>query len=132
MQRENTLQHLRRKLEAIAEPLGGSAIDPYDLDRFLTRLPFRFYDFYLDSPPSVESVETLVRLGVPRWALVSRGVVGEVASLLAARRKRGLASVRQARLLRARGHPRPWSVRFEDVGAELYRLGEGWPLVGAD
>jgi hypothetical protein len=98
------------------------ALSPYDVDRFLALGPYYFYDPALDGPPTVESVERLVKLGVPRWPLTNKGTVNEVFSLLEARRSRGLASVPQARLLRARGHPRPWAVLFVDVGAELYRL----------
>jgi hypothetical protein len=124
MQRENTLHYLRRKLSAIAAT-GGSPLDAYDLDRFLVREPARFYDPYLDSEPSPESVRTLVRAGCPSWPLINKGIVNEVFALLMVRRERGLATVRQARYLRDRGHPRPWSVRFEDVSTELCRLKEG-------
>jgi hypothetical protein len=124
--RSKTLRYLQAKLSAIAESR-GTPLDAYDLDRFLVRLPLRFYDAYLDSPPSVESVETLVEAGVPRWPLVNRGIVNEVAGLLAARRARGLATPKQARYLRYRGHPRPWSVRFEDVSEQLRRLRKGEP-----
>jgi hypothetical protein len=96
---------LRRKLSAIAAS-GGSPRDAYDLDRFLVRLPLRYYDSDLDSPPTVQQVNTLVKLGVPRWPLINRGIVGEVFALLKARRENGLSSVAQA-----------WN-----VGAELYRL----------
>jgi hypothetical protein len=106
MQRKSTLDLLRRKLEAIAGGLNVPLRDPLDLDGFLIRggIP-RFYDPYLDSPPSTKSVATLVRLGVPSWPLVNRGVVNEGFSLLAARRESGLSTVRQARLLRARVIP---------------------------
>ena len=128
MQRENTLHYLRRKLSAIAAT-GGSPLDAYDLDRFLVREPARFYDPYLDSEPWPESVRTLVRAGCPSWPLINKGIVNEVFHLLAARRERGLATVRQARYLRERGHPRPWSVRFEDVSTELRRLRKGGAFV---
>jgi len=127
MQRENTLQYLRRKLSALAES-GGSRLDAYDLDRFLIREPTRFYHPYLDSEPSAESIQTLVRAGCPSWPLINKGIVNEVFHLLAARRERGLATVRQGRYLRDRGHPRPWSVRFENVSTELHRLKEGQRL----
>jgi hypothetical protein len=124
MHLETTVELLRRKLSAIAES-GGSPLDPYDLDRFLTRETFLFYDSYLDSPPTVESVRTLVKAGVPAWPLVNKGIVNETFALLKARRERGLSTVRQARLLRERGHPRPWSVLFVHVEGELRRLREG-------
>jgi hypothetical protein len=122
--RSKTFAYLRSKLEAIANSPGG-ALDAYDLDLFLIRGPMRFWDDYLDSPPSVESVRALVEAGVPRWALVNRGIVNEVEALLAARRERRLATLRRARYLRDRGHPRSWSVRAQDVSAELRRLKEG-------
>ena len=111
--RRKTVEYLRNKFEAIAR-LGGSPLDAYDLDRFLIRLPSRYYDPYLDSAPSAASVSALVRMGCPRWPLVNR-----------VRRERGLASPRQARYLRARGHPRPWAVLGVDVSDELSRLREG-------
>jgi hypothetical protein len=122
--RRKTVEYLRNKFEAIAR-LGGSPLDAYDLDRFLIRLPSRYYDPYLDSAPSAASVSALVRMGCPRWPLVNRGIVNEVFDLLRVRRERGLASPRQARYLRARGHPRPWAVLGVDVSDELSRLREG-------
>jgi hypothetical protein len=95
MQKESTLDSLRRKLSAIAAS-GGSPLDAYDLDRFLVRLPLRYYDSDLDSPPTVQQVNTLVKLGVPWWPLINRGIVGEVFALLKARREKGLSSVAQA------------------------------------
>ena len=97
--RSKTVDYLRAKLAAIGEAR-GPVVDPYDLDRFLTRLPNRFYDCYLDGPSTVNSVEALARLGVSRWALVSRGVVVEVFELIKARRNRGLACIRQPCYLR--------------------------------
>jgi hypothetical protein len=122
--RSKTFAYLFAKHAAISNS-GGSPLDPYDLDRFLVRLPSCYYDAYLDSSPSAASVSALTRLEVRRWPLVNKGIVNEVASLLAARRERGLAIVRQSHYLRAGGHPRPWSVRFEDVSAKLRRLREG-------
>jgi hypothetical protein len=98
MQRENTLHHLRRKLSAISEGR-GSVFDPYDLDRFLIRLPLHYHDSYLDSSPSEEAVRELEEEGCPRWPLVSKGSVNQTTAFLAFRRNRRL----QARLLRARG-----------------------------
>jgi hypothetical protein len=126
-QRESTLRYLRSKLSAISAAR-GAPLDPYDLDRFVIRTPLRFYDAYLDSAPTSAQVETLVKAGGPRWPLINKGIVGEVFTLLAARRDRGLATVRQARLLRALGHRRPWSVAFVDVDEELRRLKEGRSL----
>jgi hypothetical protein len=125
--RNKTLAYLRAKWEAVANS-SGLAFDVYDLDSFLVRVPMRFWDDYLDSPPTIESVETLVRIGIPRWPLINRGTVNEVFALLAARRERGLATPRQARLLRDRGHPRPWSVLFVDVSEQLRRLEERRPV----
>ena len=90
----------------------------------MVRLPLRYYDPYLDSAPSAE----LVRAACPSWPLINKGLANEVFHLLAARKERGLASLRQARYLRDRGHPRPWSVRFENVSTELHRLKEGQRL----
>jgi hypothetical protein len=121
MREKTTLQALRRKLSVIAESY-GMALAPYDVDRFLALGPYAFYDPVMDGPPSVESVERLVRLGIPRHPLINRGTVAEVFAILDARRSKGLASVPQARLLRDRRHPRPWAVLFTEVGSELYRL----------
>jgi hypothetical protein len=121
MREKTTVELLKRKLAELTAT-SGMALSPYDVDRFLALGPYHFYDPALDGPPTVESVETLVKLGVPRWPLTNKGTVAEVFSLLEARRLRGLASVPQARLLRDRGHPRPWTVLFADVGSELYRL----------
>ena len=117
MQKKTTLNPEPRKLEALADPL--------DIDKFLASEPHRFYDSALDAPPSVKAVETLVKLGIPRQFLTSRGVVGEAGALLKVRREKSLASVRAARLLRDAGAERPWSVRFIDVRAETGRLREG-------
>jgi hypothetical protein len=124
MQGENTLHYLRRKLSAISEGR-GSVFDPYDLDRFQIRLPLHYHDSYLDSPPSEEAVRELEEEGCPRWPLVSKGSVNQATAFLAFRRNRRLASPVQARLLRAQGHPRPWSVRETDVSRELVQLQEG-------
>ena len=70
MREKTTLESLTRKLSALAES-SGMALSPYDVDRFLALGPYYFYDPALDGPPTVESVETLVRLGVPRWPLSS-------------------------------------------------------------
>jgi hypothetical protein len=121
MHLETTVEQLRRKLSTISETY-GMALAPYDVDRFLALGPYYFYDAALDGPPTVESVETLVKLGVPRWPLTNKGTVAEVFAILDARRSKGLASVPQARLLRDKGHPRPWAVLFTEVGSELYRL----------
>jgi hypothetical protein len=122
--RRKTFEYLRAKHAAISNS-GGSPLDAYDLDLFLVRLPDRYWDSYLDSVPSVESVNELVEAAVPRWPLVSRGAVNEVNDFLAARRARGLATIRQTRLLRDLGHPRPGAVLFVDVSTELRCLLEG-------
>jgi hypothetical protein len=84
--------------------------DPLDLDTFVAlEAGVYFDDPALRDPPSVANIETLTRLGCPRWALTSKDVVGEVFDLLKVRRKRGLASVAQARMLRSWGHPKPWA-----------------------
>jgi len=108
-QRENTLSSLRRKLSEVARVGIGAARDPLDLDSFLSLGvgQYLFSDPYLRSPPSPKSVETLTRLGCPAWPLVNRGVVNEVFALLKTRRKKGLASPRQAQLLRDLGHTKP-------------------------
>jgi hypothetical protein len=125
MREKTTLEELRRKLAALTQAY-RTIRDPYDLDTFLELAAgTRFYDADLDKPPSVKAVETLAKLGVPRWALTSRGIVSEIEHLLAVRRGKGLASINQARLLRDKGHPRPWSVKFTEVSAELYRLRRG-------
>ena len=89
--RSKTFEYLRAKLAAIANS-GGSALDAYDLDRFLIRLALRYYDPYLDSAPSAASVSTLVKPGCPRWPLVNKGIVNAVFDLLRVRRERGFAS----------------------------------------
>src|SRR6516165_8975830 len=121
MQKKTTVESLRRKLSTISETY-GMALAPYDIDRFLALGPYHFYDPTLDAAPTVESVETLVKLGVSRWPLTNKGTVNEVFAILDARRSRGLAGVPQARLLRDRGHPRPRAVLFSEVGSELLRL----------
>ena len=121
MQKKTTVEQLLRELSTISETF-GMALAPYDVDRFLSLGSYHFYDPTLDAAPTVESVETLVKLGVPRWFLTNKGTVSEVFAILDARRSRGLASVPQARLLRDRGHPRPWAVLFSEVGSELVRL----------
>ena len=124
MREKTTLESLRRKLAPFSDGYGTALADPLDIDRFLASGPHRFYDSALDAPPSVKAVETLVKLGIPRQFLTSRGVVGEAVALLKVRREKSLASVRAARLLRDAGAERPWSVRFIDV-----RRGDG-PLAG--
>ena len=99
MQKKTTVELLRRKLSTISETY-GMALAPYDVDRFLSLGSYHFYDPTLDAAPTVESVETLVKLGVPRWPLTNKGTVNEVFAILDARRSRGLASAPQARLLR--------------------------------
>jgi hypothetical protein len=121
MQRETTLESLRRKLATLSEACGLER-DPLDLDTFVAlEAGCHFSDPALRAPPTVGSVETLTRLGCPRWSLTSK----EVFDLLRARRKRGLASVAQARMLRDRGHPRLWAVLFVDVAAELHHPKRG-------
>lgn len=124
MQRESTLQYLKSKFSAFATS-SGPTLDAYDLDRFLTRGSYLFYDSYLDSPPSTEAVADLVKRGVPRWPLINRGIVNEAFAFLSTRRARGLATPRQARYLRSMGHPHPWSVLAVDVSEQLRRLRKG-------
>jgi len=123
MRGKNTLSSSGSKLRTVSES-GETALDPLDIDRFLASGPYRFWDPDLDAPPDVKEVATLVRLGLPAPYLVNRGTVREASALLDARRKRVLASIGQARLLRDRGHPRPWSIRFVDVAGELRWLRE--------
>jgi hypothetical protein len=126
MREKTTFELLRSKLRTLSEAY-GTIRDPYDVDTFIGLVAGnRFYDSDLDKPPSVESVRTLAKLGVPRWALTSKGIVDEVEALLRARREKGLASIRQARMLHKAGHPRPWSVKFTEVSAELFRLRKGF------
>ena len=121
MREKTTLESLRRKLSTLSE-LCGLERDPLDLDTFVAlEAGCHFSDPGLRAPPTVGSVETLTRLGCPRWSLTSK----EVFDLLRARRKRGLASVAQARMLRDRGHPRLWAVLFVDVAAECTTQKEG-------
>jgi hypothetical protein len=82
----------------------------------------------LDGPPRVSDVDRLVRLGIPRPLLLDQGTVNETFALLEALRRRGLASVGAARLLRARGVERPRSVSFVDIPAVLRRLKECSPV----
>jgi hypothetical protein len=121
MQEKTTLDSLRRKLATFAGS-SGLAFIPYDVDRLLSLGPYYFYDPVLDGPPRVSEVERLVRLGIPQWPLTNQGTVNETFALLETRRRRGLASIPQARLLRDRGRPRPWAVKFTEVGFELYHL----------
>jgi hypothetical protein len=127
MQRETTLDLLKRKFETLAGSRPARS-DPFNLDRLLVRAPLLFNGRYLDAPPSAGSVAALVEAGCPAWALVSRGVVNRVAALLAARQSRGLASVAQAYNLGSAGHPRPWSVLAVDADEELDRLREKAPV----
>jgi hypothetical protein len=71
--RSKTFAYLFAKHAAISNS-SGSPLDPYVMDRFLVRLPLRYYDSDLDSPPTVQQVNTLVKLGVPRWPLINQGV----------------------------------------------------------
>jgi hypothetical protein len=121
MREKTTLKQLRSKLSELTAT-SGVALAPYDVDRFLALGPYYFYDSALDGPPRVSEVERLVRVGIPRYPLINQGTVAEVSNLLDARRSKGLASVPQARMLRDRGHPRPWAVLFTEVDAEPYRL----------
>ena len=91
MQKKTTVEQLLRELSTISETF-GMALAPYDIDRFLALAPYYFYDPALDAAPTVESVETLVRLGVPRWPLTNQGTVNETFALLDARLLKGLAS----------------------------------------
>jgi len=95
MQKKTTVEQLGRKLSTISETY-GMALAPYDIDRFLALAPYYFYDPALDAAPTVESVETLVRLGVPRWPLTNQGTVNETFALLDARLLKGLASAPQS------------------------------------
>jgi hypothetical protein len=114
--RTRKVDALRTKFRMVAEKGVGAALDAFDLDRFLARGPHKFYDRELDGPPSVESVEALVKLGCPRWLLTNKGTVNETLALLETRAKRGFCSVRTARYFARQGHPNPWSVCAEDVG----------------
>jgi hypothetical protein len=124
MQEKTTLDSLRRKLATLSGS-SGLALSAYDVDRFLSLGPYYFYDAALDGPPRVAEVERLVLLGIPRWPLINQETVNETFALLDARPLKGLASAPQARLLRERGTPRPWNVRFTEVGPELCRLKGG-------
>jgi hypothetical protein len=71
MREKTTFEQLRSKLSTISETY-GMALAPYDIDKFLALGPYSFYDANLDGPPTVDSVETLVKLGVPRWPLTNK------------------------------------------------------------
>jgi hypothetical protein len=106
MHRETTVEPGRSKTAPFSDADGTALADPLDIDRFLALGPYRFWDALLDAPPRAGSVDTLVRLGLPRHLLTHAGTVREAFALLEARRRRGLASVPQARRLRAAGAPR--------------------------
>jgi hypothetical protein len=121
MQERYTSETRRDKLSSVAAA-DGRALEPLDVDQFLSRGPYYFYDPDLDAPPRKPDVERLARLGIPRSFLINAGTILEASTLLDARRSRNLASPRQARLLQRQGHERAWSIKFTDVGAELRRL----------
>jgi hypothetical protein len=123
MHLETTTELLRHKLSLIGGPR-PARFDPFDLDALLVRLPLLYGDRWLDGPASAVAISALVEEGVPRWALRNRGNVRRILALLAARRERGLASVAEARLLQAQGHPCPWGVLSMDVEEELERTRE--------
>ena len=124
MQKETTIELLRRKFALLSGPR-PTRNDDFDLDRCLVRLPLRFNDPWLDSPPGAASLAALVEAGIPRWPLVNRGAVNRILALLSARRARGLAAVAEVRRLASAGHPCPWAVLAVDVDEELRRLESG-------
>ena len=72
----------------------------------------------------MRSIAALVLLGIPDWPLINKGTVNAVYSLLRRRAVAGLATLGEARALRALGHPRPWSVTSIDARDELDRLAD--------
>jgi hypothetical protein len=64
MQERYTAESRRNKLSPFPSP-SVPALESLDLDRFLARGPYVFWDPALDAAPSAKEVATLARLGVP-------------------------------------------------------------------
>jgi hypothetical protein len=113
------------KLPPVSEPE-----PPLDLDLFLAGGPYYFSDPRLAAPPRASDRRRLERLGIPPGFLTNRGTALAADVVLEERRKRGLASLAQIRLLQAAARggpgriaaPNVWAMRFTEVPGELNRL----------
>jgi superfamily II DNA or RNA helicase len=107
---------LRQKLRAMAvnqarefDPLAEVPLDPLDVDA----LAFQLSKFA--PPPTPRQLEALTKLGIRPNRITCRYAASKFFDLLSIRRSRGLATVRQARRLKAMGVENPWRVSFADA-----------------
>jgi superfamily II DNA or RNA helicase len=93
----------------IFDPLEEVPIDPLDVDAL------RFHAGQFAPPPTRRQLEALTRLGIRANRITCRYAASKFFDLLSVRRSRNLATVRQARRLKAIGVQNPWHVSFADA-----------------
>ena len=71
--------------------------------------------------PSARQIEILEKSGFETDEIETRGKASKVIDLLFLRRKKGLATPKQLRVLKKHGHPSPALVTFEDAGTWIVR-----------
>jgi superfamily II DNA or RNA helicase len=99
---------VRSKAE-IFDPLAEVRFDPLDVDAL------RVAAGEFAPPPTPRQIEALVELGIRPNRITCRYAASKFFDLLTIRRSRGLATVRQARRLKAMGLANAWHVSFADA-----------------
>ena len=100
----------------------GSVLDPLELAVTLNEAALA--DFmptmaWHAAPPTERQLEILKRFGLSTESILSKGHASLLLDRLITRRQLGLATPRQVRVLRRRGHPHPETATFEEAGAFL-------------
>jgi superfamily II DNA or RNA helicase len=123
---EEDTDSLRAQLRANADskaevfdPLETVPVDPLDVDAL------RFHASHFAPPATARQIEALINMGIRRDRITCRYAASKFFHLLTTRRSRGLATVRQARRLRAMGVKHPWRVSFADAGRLISAFYDG-------
>jgi superfamily II DNA or RNA helicase len=91
------------------DPLSDVSDDPLDVDAM------RFKSSRYAPPATPRQLDALINMGIRRSQISCRFAASQIFELIAVRRSRGLATVKQARRLKQIGIKAPWRVSFEDA-----------------
>jgi type I site-specific restriction endonuclease len=96
----------------------SSEIDPLELAVTLSEAvlaDFRPTMPWQEKPPTEKQLMALKRFGIASTGILSKGHASVLLDRLFMRRQLGLATPKQVRMLRRRGHPRPETATFEEA-----------------
>jgi type I site-specific restriction endonuclease len=96
----------------------SSEIDPLELAVTLSDAvlaDFRPTMPWQEKPPTEKQLMALKRFGIASTGILSKGHASVLLDRLFMRRQLGLATPKQVRMLRRRGHPRPETATFEEA-----------------